>query len=43
MPYIIRFTVAVALVAGLLSAVPLSVALGVAAVCGRVVFDLVQP
>ena len=46
MPYLIRFTAAVALVAGLLvwllSAVPLSVALGIAVVCGWVVFDLVQ-
>jgi hypothetical protein len=47
MPYLIRFTAGVALVAGLLvwllSAVPLPVALGVAVVCGWVVFDLVQP
>jgi hypothetical protein len=43
MPYLIRFTAAVALVAGLLSAVPLLVALSGAIVCGWVVFDLVQP
>ena len=47
MAYLARFTVAVALVAGLLawllSAAPLPVALGVAVVCGWVVFDLVQP
>ena len=47
MPYIIRFTVAVALVASLLvwllSAVPLPVALGITVVCAWVVFDLVQP
>jgi hypothetical protein len=47
MPYLIRFTAAVALVAGLLvwllNAVPLSVALGVAIVCAWLVFDLVQP
>jgi hypothetical protein len=47
MPYLIRFTAAVALVAGLLvwllSAVPLLVALSVAVVCAWVVFDLVQP
>jgi hypothetical protein len=46
-PYLIRFTVAVALVAGLLvwllSVVPLPVALGVAVVCAWLVFDLVQP
>jgi len=47
MPYLIRFATGVALVAGLLcwllSAVPLLVALGIAVVCGWVVFDLVQP
>jgi hypothetical protein len=47
MPYLIRFTAGVALVAGLLvwllSAVPLPVALGVAVVCAWLVFDLVQP
>jgi hypothetical protein len=47
MPYLIRFTVAVALVASLLvwllSAAPLPVALVVAVVCAWVVFDLVQP
>ena len=47
MPYLIRFTAAVALVAGLLvwllSAAPLPVALGVAVACGWVVFDVVQP
>jgi hypothetical protein len=47
MPYLIRFTAAVALVADLLawllSAVPLPVALGVAVVCAWLVFDLVQP
>jgi hypothetical protein len=47
MPHLIRFTAAVALVAALLcwllSAVPLLVALGIAVVCGWVVFDLVQP
>jgi len=47
MAYLIRFTAAAALVAGLLvwllSAVPLPVALGVAVVCAWVVFDLVQP
>jgi len=47
MPYLIRFTAAVALVAVLLflllNAVPLPVALCVAIVCNWVVFDLVQP
>jgi hypothetical protein len=51
MPHLIRFTAAVALVAGLLcwllSAVPvggpLLVALSVAVVCAWLVFDLVQP
>jgi hypothetical protein len=47
MPYLIRLTVAGALVAGLLvwllSAVPLPVAMGVAVVCAWLVFDLVQP
>jgi hypothetical protein len=47
MPYLVRFTVAVALVAGLLawllSAVPLPLALVVAVVCAWIVFDLVQP
>jgi hypothetical protein len=47
MAYLIRFTVAVALVASLLawllSAVPLPVALGVAVVCAWLAFDLVQP
>ena len=47
MPYIIRFTAAVALMAGLLvwllSAAPLPVALGVAVVCAWLMFDLVQP
>jgi hypothetical protein len=47
MAYLIRFTVAVALVASLLvwllNAVPLPVALCVAIVCAWVVFDLVQP
>jgi len=47
MPYIIRFTSAVALVAGLLvwllSVVPLLVALGVGVACAWLVFDLVQP
>ena len=47
MPYLIRFTAAVALVASLLgwllSAVPPPVALGVGVVCGWLVFDLVQP
>jgi uncharacterized membrane protein AbrB (regulator of aidB expression) len=47
MPYLIRFTAAVALVASLLgwllSAVPLPVALLGAVVVAWVVFDLVQP
>jgi hypothetical protein len=47
MPHPIRFTTAVALVAGLLvwllNAVPLPVAMGVAVVCAWLVFDLVQP
>jgi hypothetical protein len=47
MPYLIRFTAAVALVASLLvwllSAVPMPVALSGAIVCAWVVFDLVQP
>jgi len=47
MTYLVRFTVAVALVASLLgwllSVVPLPVALVVAVVCAWLVFDLVQP
>jgi hypothetical protein len=47
MPYPLRITAAVALVAGLLvwllSAVPLPVALLLAVVGGWVVFELVQP